>query len=116
MFDCAPGALVPIPQGSWHVTYVLQGPAVVANVYSAMVQPPPEPAPGVRGKYFNSPPVRVGLRCASGAMLSAPVPSGGPVSVRVSISAAQAVPDLLAFIGFSIRGDVLVAQTVMRKE
>jgi hypothetical protein len=81
MFDCAPGALVPIPPGSWHVTYVLQGPAVVANVYSAMVQPPPEPAREVRGKYFNSPPVRVGLRCASGAMLGAPVPSGGPDGV-----------------------------------
>lgn len=45
-----------------------------------------------------------------------PVPTGGPVSVRVSLPAPLAVPDLLAFIGFSIRGDTLVAQTVMRKE
>lgn len=45
-----------------------------------------------------------------------PVPAGEPVTVRVSIPTAQAVPDLLAFIGFSLNGDVLVAQTVMRKE
>lgn len=45
-----------------------------------------------------------------------PAQPGDPVSVRVSIPTAQVVPDLLAFIGFSISGDVLIAQTVMRKE
>jgi len=45
-----------------------------------------------------------------------PLPSGQPVSVTVSIPATQAVPDLAAFIGFSISGETLAAQTVMRKE
>jgi hypothetical protein len=45
-----------------------------------------------------------------------PIPSGEPVMVRVEIAANQAVPDLLAFIGFSIRGKQLVGQTIMRKE
>ncbi|HYT89943.1 MAG TPA: TadE/TadG family type IV pilus assembly protein [Gemmataceae bacterium] len=45
-----------------------------------------------------------------------PLPSGAPVTVTVTLPTARAVPDLLAFIGFSIRGDTLIAQTVMRKE
>jgi hypothetical protein len=45
-----------------------------------------------------------------------PIPSGEPVMVRVQIAANQAVPDLLSFIGFSIRGRTLVGQTIMRKE
>jgi Flp pilus assembly protein TadG len=45
-----------------------------------------------------------------------PLPSGSPVAVTVSIPATQAAPDLLVFIGFSLRGENLIAQTVMRKE
>jgi hypothetical protein len=45
-----------------------------------------------------------------------PAQPGDPVSVIVRIPTPQVVPDLLAIIGFSIRGDVLVAETVMRKE
>jgi Flp pilus assembly protein TadG len=45
-----------------------------------------------------------------------PLPSGSPVSVTVSLPTAQAVPDLLAFVGFSISNKNLVGQTVMRKE
>jgi Flp pilus assembly protein TadG len=45
-----------------------------------------------------------------------PVPSGGAVAVTVSLPTAQAVPDLLRFIGFSLGNDVLTVQTVMRKE
>jgi Flp pilus assembly protein TadG len=45
-----------------------------------------------------------------------PVASGQPVSVLVSVPGGQAVPDLLAFIGFSVRNETLAAQTVMRKE
>jgi Flp pilus assembly protein TadG len=45
-----------------------------------------------------------------------PLASGQPVSVLVSIPATKAVPDLLAFIGFSIAGDTLAGQSVMRKE
>ena len=45
-----------------------------------------------------------------------PLPSGQPVSVLVSVQVGQAVPDLLAFIGYSIRNETIAAQTVMRKE
>jgi hypothetical protein len=45
-----------------------------------------------------------------------PLPSGSPVAVTISIQATQAVPDLLAFVGFSLRKDRLAAQTVLRKE
>jgi Flp pilus assembly protein TadG len=45
-----------------------------------------------------------------------PLPSGAPVQVTVQIPTAQVVPNLLAPIGFSIANDVLVAQTIMRKE
>lgn len=45
-----------------------------------------------------------------------PVASGQPVGVLVTVKAGQAVPDLLTFIGYSIRGETLAAQTIMRKE
>jgi Flp pilus assembly protein TadG len=45
-----------------------------------------------------------------------PIAAGEPVVVTLSIGAADAVPDLLRFVGFSISGDTLVARTVMRKE
>ena len=45
-----------------------------------------------------------------------PAAPGDPVAVIVSLPATAAVPDLLAFIGLSIRDQVLVGRTVMRKE
>jgi Flp pilus assembly protein TadG len=45
-----------------------------------------------------------------------PLASGQPVSVTVSLPATKAAPDLLKFIGFSIGGETLTAQTIMRKE
>jgi Flp pilus assembly protein TadG len=45
-----------------------------------------------------------------------PVASGEPIAVRVQMPASAAVPDLLVFAGLSIRNQVLVGQTVMRKE
>ena len=45
-----------------------------------------------------------------------PIPSGQPVQVTVSVPANLAAPDLLAFIGFSIKNETIAAQTVMRKE
>jgi hypothetical protein len=45
-----------------------------------------------------------------------PLPSGAPVSVTVQVPATQAAPDLLAFVGISLKNDVISAQTVMRKE
>jgi hypothetical protein len=44
------------------------------------------------------------------------VPSGESVEVWVRLPANHAVPDLLRFIGYSIRDDEIVARTVMRKE
>lgn len=51
----AEGDLVAVEPGGWHLTYVLAGPAVVANIYSVPAEPPTE-------KYFSTPPLRVGLR------------------------------------------------------
>jgi Flp pilus assembly protein TadG len=45
-----------------------------------------------------------------------PLQSGQRVSVLVQLPASAAVPDLLVFIGLSIRNQTLVGQTVMRKE
>jgi len=45
-----------------------------------------------------------------------PVASGEPIAVQVQMPASAAVPDLLIFAGLSIRNQVLVGQTVMRKE
>lgn len=45
-----------------------------------------------------------------------PLPSGAPVAVTVQVPATQAAPDLLAYVGLSLRNEMLSAQTVMRKE
>jgi uncharacterized protein (UPF0333 family) len=45
-----------------------------------------------------------------------PIPSGEPIAVRVELPATAAVPDMLVFAGISIRNQVLMGQTVMRKE
>lgn len=44
------------------------------------------------------------------------VPPGEPVAVWVRLPTARAVPDLLRFIGYSIRDDEIVARTIMRRE
>jgi Flp pilus assembly protein TadG len=45
-----------------------------------------------------------------------PLPTGSTVEVRVQINANQSVPDLLGFIGFSIKKMTLSGHTAMRKE
>lgn len=55
----AVGSTVSVPPGSWHLTYVPDGPATVTNVYSRRAEPP-------AGKYFTRPPVRCGLRRVDG--------------------------------------------------
>jgi Flp pilus assembly protein TadG len=42
--------------------------------------------------------------------------SGVPLTVLLQVNAIDVVPDLLRLIGFSISSQVLVGQTVMRKE
>jgi Flp pilus assembly protein TadG len=66
----------------------------------------------------------LGTGTLSGAAVSAvltddngvPLPSGSPVAVTVSLPLTQVAPDLLRFVGFSINGQTLATQTVMRKE
>lgn len=57
---CQAGSLVCLRPGSWHLTYVLSGPAVVSNAYSAPVSAARTEAPA--RKYFSRAPVRLGLR------------------------------------------------------
>ena len=44
------------------------------------------------------------------------VPSGDSVSVWLRLPTVHVVPDLLRFMGYSIKNDELVARTVMRRE
>src|SRR5688500_1485555 len=59
---------------------------------------------------FEQAQLRADLTDANGDALA----SGQPVSVLVQLPVTAVVPDLLAFIGVSIRGQVIVSQTVMR--
>lgn len=54
---CGPGTVLPLLPGSWHLTYVWRGPAVVTNAYSVPVG---RERPGE--KYFRRGPLRCGLR------------------------------------------------------
>lgn len=45
-----------------------------------------------------------------------PVFSGEPVAVWLKLPTVHVVPDLLRFMGYSIKNDELVARTVMRRE
>lgn len=45
-----------------------------------------------------------------------PLPSGSPVEVIVAVKAGEVVPDLLGFIGFSIKDMKLRGRTLLRKE
>jgi hypothetical protein len=55
---------------------------------------------------------------AEGSVLSTSlaVRSGEPVEVWLRVPTGHVVPDLLRFIGYSIKDDELVARTVMRRE
>jgi hypothetical protein len=60
----------------------------------------------------------VRLTDAAGAAIASggAVPPGEPVEVWLRLPTNYAVPDLLKFVGFSIKKDELVARTVMRRE
>lgn len=45
-----------------------------------------------------------------------PLPSGEPLTVLVALPAGGVVPDLLVLAGLSIRNELIISQTVMRKE
>lgn len=48
--------------------------------------------------------------------LGQPIVPGEPVAVTVQLPARAVVPDLLVFVGWSIRNESLVSRTVLRKE
>jgi hypothetical protein len=54
---CGPGSVLPLLPGSWHLTYVWRGPAVVVNAYSVTAE-----HADPNGKYFTRRPLRCGLR------------------------------------------------------
>jgi hypothetical protein len=56
LVHCGPGSMLPVLPGSWHLTYVWHGPAIVTNAYTVTAD-----HPGPDGKYFTRPPVRCGL-------------------------------------------------------
>lgn len=45
-----------------------------------------------------------------------PIASGDPITVQVRVPTTSLVPELLKFIGFSMRNQEMVARAVMRKE
>lgn len=58
------------------------------------------------------------IALADGTPVPSPaeIPTGEAVAVWVRLPARYAVPDLLRFIGYSLRDDQIVARTVMRRE
>lgn len=66
---CEPGHVCAVPRGAWHVTYVLEGPALVFNIYTDTDQDPR----GARGaaldpsvKYHRAPPPALAARRKQG--------------------------------------------------
>jgi hypothetical protein len=57
LIRCAPGTVLTVAPGSWHLTYVWRGPAVVTNAYSVS-----RSHNGHAAKYFTRPTLRCGLR------------------------------------------------------
>lgn len=60
----------------------------------------------------------VHLTLADGTPVASPseIPTGEAVAVWVRLPARYAVPDLLRFIGYSLRDDQIIGRTVMRRE
>lgn len=84
---CEPGQVYVVPCGAWHVTYVLEGPALVFNIYTDAV---PD-ARGARGaaldpqlKYHRQAPPAVSVRRTADSVLS--VATAGADRVRAERS------------------------------
>ena len=103
---CGPGAVLPLLPGSWHLTYVWRGPAVVTNAYSV----PEEPErPGE--KYFTRGPLRCGLRREHGRVVvfrdeDDPVQDAGPPVWRTA--AAGGIPELASVFDGDPGGSAMV--------
>jgi hypothetical protein len=106
---CGPGTVLALLPGSWHLTYVWRGPAVVTNAYSVAAE---HLRPG--DKYFTRGPLRCGLRRDRGEVVvfrdeADPVQDSGPPVWRAAAEGALAgVPPLEAvFAGFPDEGELM---------
>jgi hypothetical protein len=74
---CGPGDLALVPIGAWHLTYVLDGPAAVFNIYTDGIQrhdpgPPAEPAGGNKYDRGAAPMIAAQRRGESFVVVSPP--------------------------------------------
>jgi hypothetical protein len=81
---CPQGSAAWLRQGAWHLTYVLRGPAVVANIYT-------EPVRSATGKYFSRPAVRVGLRRDAGEITTFAAQPAPPIVWRQAPSSQDII-------------------------
>lgn len=65
-------------------------------------------------RFFGAPVAKVQTAIADGN--GDPILPGDPVTVVVRVRTSSLVPELLGFIGFSMRNQELVARAVLRKE
>ncbi len=94
LIRCGPGSRVTLLPGSWHLTYVWHGPAVVTNAYNITHghQVGPE-------KYFTRPTLRCGLR-RDGSRVTVfrdptdPLQDAGAPVWRVAVDQAPRLPPL----------------------
>lgn len=106
---CGPGTVVPLRPGSWHLTYVWRGPAVVTNAYSVPVEPE---RPGE--KYFTRGPLRCGLRRERGEVVvfrDADDPAqdaGPPVWTTAPALEETGIPDLASVFAGDTTGQRMV--------
>ncbi len=78
---CPAGHAVPLPPGSWHLTYVLAGPAVVTNIYSVA-----RARTSTETKYFSRPTVRAGIRRGDDGLVGyGPDRAPGPARWRTGV-------------------------------
>ena len=103
---CGPGTVVPLLPGSWHLTYVWRGPAVVTNAYSV-----PEAPERPGEKYFTRGPLRCGLRRERGRVVvfrdaADPVQDDGPPVWRAAPPRPEpGIPDLASVFAGDIAGE-----------
>lgn len=63
---CRPGNICIVPPGAWHITYVVDGPALVFNIYTESEELKTEAVSGADGvrklqKYHSTPPVEIAV-------------------------------------------------------
>jgi hypothetical protein len=83
--ECAPGDMAVVPFGAWHLTYVLDGPAMVFNVYTSQASSNGAARAGAGSSKYRSArgpaPVAVIRRGSSLAFIRGSADLGAPVAV-----------------------------------